>query len=121
MMCIWSIHICRELREQDCSDDECDAVAEVSENQRPATTCVVDNEHAKSLGAQRDDGVVCLVLECIPATDAHLAVDRDRVVCNGVSISFEGLSGSAYIEWPRHLSFARRLAKLSRARDDESC
>ena len=49
----------------------------------PATTCVVDEQHAEELSDQGDDGADTLVFEGVIYCDAHLSVDNGRVVLNG--------------------------------------
>ena len=57
----------RELGQEDRRDDERDHVAEVAQNQWPATASLVDEQDRAELGDQRDDTVDALVFEGVVA------------------------------------------------------
>jgi len=71
-----------ELGEQSCRDNEGDHVANIAEDQWPATTELVNQHHAKELSDQGDDAVDPLVFECVLTRDADLLVDGNAVVLN---------------------------------------
>ena len=80
MVRVRTVDFRRILREQDGGDDEGDAVAQVSKDERPATTSVINDKHTQSLRTEGNDGIVCLVLQRVAAADTHLAIDCDRIV-----------------------------------------
>ena len=69
-----------ELGEEDGGNYERDHVGEVAEDQRPSPTGTVNEEDGAELSDQRDNAVDGLVLECVVARDADLAVNGDGVV-----------------------------------------
>jgi hypothetical protein len=73
----------RENSQQDGRDDECHHVSEIAENERPATSKVIDEEDTEELRNEGDNGRYCLVLQCLIASNTHLTVDGDGVVLDG--------------------------------------
>ena len=69
-----------ELTNQDGSNQEHEAVDQVTDDQRPAATKAVDEQNTHSLGNERKDVVDGLVLERIVAVDANLLEDVDGEV-----------------------------------------
>lgn len=59
-----------ELGQKHRGDDESDHVAQIAQDERPATTGAVDEQDGAELSDQRDDAVDALVLERVVARDA---------------------------------------------------
>jgi len=76
-------HTRREHGQEYGRDDEGDHITQVTKNQGPATTGLVDEQDGTELSDKRDDAVDTLVLEGVVTRDADLSIDGDWIVLYG--------------------------------------
>lgn len=72
----------RELRHQDRRDDKGQHVAQVAEDERPATARVVDEHHAQELRDERNDGGDGLVPQRLIRRNAQLRINVHAEILN---------------------------------------
>lgn len=61
-----------EFGQQNCRDDECDHITEISQDEWPPSTCLVHKQDRAELSDQGNDTVDTLVFQCVVATDSDL-------------------------------------------------